>query len=349
MSVINTRVQNIRAKGNLDKNEIRPSIYGGLDLFMKQSEDGEGILTPEMKQKAMESIGSTFQVPVIDYDGGITITNTRSVTIADSENTSQMVTVTFATYAGGFTQVPTLFHNNEIGAQLDFEAKLKGFEYKLADTLDTACIAALSAAKTQVFKDSLDYTLTGNVVKSTWAKRENLIGDVNSMMTANDYFNGMIHLLGNTGIDSVIRKMAEKGLYNEVNKQLEYNDKILHYSNRLTNGSGVYGTGYAVAGGMLGLLTRYEREALYNIKSATGHEWSIEVLPHINFPVGSYYYQSVGDFNAIAGAASADMTRAWKEHFGFAVDVAIVTPYNSSASTIASPIMKVEILSESGS
>jgi len=59
MSLINTRIQNIRAKGNLDKNELRPSRYGALNLFMQQSEDPAGILTEELKTKAESSIGNT--------------------------------------------------------------------------------------------------------------------------------------------------------------------------------------------------------------------------------------------------------------------------------------------------
>ena len=63
-------------------------------------------------------------------------------------------------------------------------------------------------------------------------------------------------------------------------------------------------------------------------------------------PVGTYFYDSVGDYNAIAGAATADMTRTRKEHYGFAVDVAFLTAYNSSPTTLASPILSFNISSE---
>lgn len=345
MSLINTRIQNIRAKGNLDKNELRPSRYGGLDLFMQQSADPAGILTDEMKEKAMNSIGNTFQVPVIDYDGGITIGNTRSVTIADSENTSQLFTVTFATYAWGFTMVPAAFMNNEISLQQDFERKFKKYEYKFLETMDAAAIAALSAQKTQVFKDSLNYAVTGNAVVVPWLERENIIGDINPILAANDHF-GQIHVLGNAGVESVIRKLAEKGIYNETNKQLQYSDKVLHFSTRIANTVGEFANMYAVQGGSLGMLTRFERESILATQTADGHAWGIDTLPMANFPIGTYYYESVGDFNAIAGAATADLTRARKEHYGFAVDVAFVTPYNSAPATIANPIMKLTVSSK---
>ena len=88
MSLVNTRIQNIRANSNLDKFEYRPSRYGALDAFMVQSEDPTGILTPELKEKARTSIGNVLETPVIDYDADITIGNTRTLTIADSENSS---------------------------------------------------------------------------------------------------------------------------------------------------------------------------------------------------------------------------------------------------------------------
>lgn len=348
MSLINTRIQNLRAKSNLDKNELRPSRYGGLNLFMQQSADPAGILTPELKTKAENSIGNTLQTPVIDYDGGVTIGNTRSVTIADSENTSQMYTITFATYAWGFTIVPAMFMNNEISMQQDFDRKFNKYLFKFGETLDSAAIAALAAAKTQVFGDLLQYTQTGNVVQAPWRLRENIIGDINPMLAANDHF-GEIHVLGNAGVESIIRKLAEKALYNAENKTLEYSDKILHFSTRLANGSGEFANMFAVQGGSVGILTRFERESLLGTKMADGTEWGIETLPMLNFPMGTYYYESKGDYSAIAGAATADMTRVRKEHYGFAVDVAFITPYNSSPSTIASPIMKFAILSETSS
>ena len=342
MSLLATRMQNMRSTSNLDKNEIRPSRYGALDVFMQQSADPAGILTPELKQKAEQSIGRTLETPVIDYDAGITIGNTRSVTIEDSENTSKMHTITFATYSWGFTIVPAMYMNNEISMQRDFEAKMNKYLYAFAKKLDGVCISALGAAKTQVFKDSLQYSKTGNVLESSWDDREGIIGDINPIMAANDHF-GQIHLVGNGGFESIIRKLAQSGLYNAENKQLEYSDKVLHFTNEIVNAEGKYGTAYAVTDGMLGLLFRFERESLLGTRARTGHEWGIENLPMLNIPCGTYYYESVSDVSGIAGASTADLTRGLKQHYGFAVDVAVVTPYNSDPATNASPIIQLQV------
>jgi hypothetical protein len=211
----------------------------------------------------------------------------------------------------------------------------------LATALDTDAIAALSAAKTQVYKDQLQYTVTSNVIQVPTQMATEILGDLNPMMRANAYPQ-MIHLIGNAGVDSLIRKLAEHGVYNDVNKRMEYDNKVLHYTTQLANESGKIGTLYDVADGNVGILTRVDREALRRARS-NFHEWDVVRLPFIDLPVGSHYYTAVGDQSSIAGDASADMVCNVKEYFGFSVDVAFIIAYNSDATTIANPIMKAEI------
>ena len=348
MSLVLTRVQNIRSNSNLDKFEYRPSRYGALDAFMVQSEDPTGILTPELKSKARASIGSILETPVIDYDGGITIGNTRELTIQDSENTSRMVQITFATYSFGFTIAPAMYMNNEIGIQRDFETKLMKYIYKFAQTLDEAALAKLAASKTNVIKNSLLYDKTGNSINAKWTERENLLGDLNVIMGANDFY-GQLHIVGDAGVESIVKKLAQKDLYNVENKRNEYGDKIIHLTNHIAAAEGKYAQGYAINAGSLGILTRFERDCLLGTVSGDGHEWGIATLPLLNLPCGTYFYDSVGNYSAIAGAATADMVRTRKEHYGFAVDIAFLTAYNSKPSgegALASPILAFNVSSE---
>lgn len=345
MSLVLTRIQNIRANSNLDKFEYRPSRYGALNAFMVQSEDPTGILTEELKQKARTSIGNTLETPVIDYDADITIDSTRTLTIADSENTSKMVQITFATYAWGFTIAPAMYMNNEIGIQKDFETKMMKYIYAFAKKLDEAALATLAANKTQVLKNPLLYDWSSNAINAKWTERENVFGDLEVMMGANDFY-GQLHIVGDPGVESIMRKLQQHGLYNDVNKQNEFGTKVVHLTNNIAAAGGKYAQGYAVNAGSLGMLTRFERDCLLGTVSGDGHEWGIATLPLLNMPVGTYFYDSVGDYNAIAGAATADMTRTRKEHYGFAVDVAFLTAYNSAPSTLASPILAFNISSE---
>lgn len=341
LSLLGTRMQNFIQDTPLDKFEMRPSRWGALDLFIAESNNPSGIINPQLKELAMRSIGSTIQIPVID-DEDVSIGNARTLTIAASENSSSLVSISFATYAWGFTLVPALYSNNEISMQRDFNAKMTKYLNKFADTLDEAAIATMMLKKTQVFNDTLAYSKEANTIVAKYAERETIIGDINPMMAANDCYN-TIHLVGNTGMESIIRNLSEQGLYNEKNKQLQYSDKVLHFSNRVSNPAGKYASAYAVNEGSLGMLTRLEREAILNTKTNIGYEWGQIMLPVVGIPCGTYYYETVEDMKDIAGAASVDMTRARVQHYGYSVDVAFMVAYNSNESTRPQPIMKITV------
>lgn len=342
MSLIATRLQNWRIQNpELDRNMVRPCEYGALDFFIEQTDAPNSIISPNLRDRAFASIGNTVQVPVINFDGDVTVSNVRSCTIADAENTSALYTVVWKTYSVGFTMVPTLYMNNEISYDHDFNRKMEKVCRALATALDTDAVAALEAQKTQVFKDLLQYQATANVIDVPKQMATEILGDINPIMRANCYPE-TIHLIGNAGIDSLIRKLAEHGIYNDVNKRMEYDNKIIHYTNNVVNAEGKNGTAFAVVDGNVGVLTRVDREALRRA-TANFHEWDVVRLPYIDLPVGSHYYTEVGNQSSIAGAASADMVCNEKEFFGFSVDVAYIVAYNSAPETVANPIIKIAI------
>lgn len=392
MSLVLTRIQNVLAQANLDKNEYRASRYGALNAFMAQSNDPSGIVTPDLKEKARVSTGESLLTTVIDYDGGISISHDRPLVITDSENTSRHLLINFATYSFGFTIAPAMYMNNEIGIQKDFEVKLMKYVYKLAQVLDEAALAAIAAAKTTVINNSLLYDKTGNIINAKWTERENILGDLEVIMGANDFY-APLDIVGDAGIESIVKKLAQHGLYNDVNKANEYAGKTFHFTNNIakggyapnaqgtgfvntaswkgqpttskqandesyaaatalpavTAGSNLYARGYAISKGNLGMLHRFERDCLLGTVSGDGHEWGIATLPLLGLPVGTYFYDSVGDFSTIGGAGTADMVRTRKEHYGFSVDIAFVTAYNSDPTHNPSPILSFNISSEDAS
>jgi hypothetical protein len=344
MSLIATRMQDWRIRNpRLDKNMTRPQEYGALDFFVQQTNSPNSILSPELRQRALGSMGNTIKLPVIDFDGDVSVSNVRTCLINDAENTSHLYQVIWSTLAVGFTMVPSLYMNNDVDYDWDFSRKLEKISRALANALDQGAIAALEAHKTQVFQDLLVYQQSGNSVQVPWNARNEILADMNTIMRANEY-PGQIHVIGNAGVDSMIRKMAEHGLYNDENKQLEYAGKIIHFTNNLVNEASMFGSMFVVEDGNVGVLTRVDREAFRRARYA-GHEWDIVTMPFIDLPVGAHYYTSVGDFSNITGDASADMTCVGKEFFGFSLDVAFLVAYNTDETTIANPIVKAEIAS----
>lgn len=344
MSLLATRLQNLRVSNpQLDRNMARACEFGALDFFVSQTDAPDSILGANLREKAFASMGNTVQVPVLNYDGEVTVANTRTCVITDDENTSALYEVTWVTYQVGFTMVPALYMNNEISYEQDFNRKVLKVSRALANALDTAAVAALEANKTQVYEDLLYYSETGDDIQVPWDMRNDILSDTNTLMRANCY-PGQIHVIGNAGVDSMLRKQAQLGLYNEVNKRLEFEDKVVHFTNNIANEAGKFGTFFAVEAGNVGVLTRVDREALRRAR-INGHEWDVVRLPLVNLPVGSHYYTEVGDQSTIAGAASADLTCAGKEFFGFSVDVAFIVAYNSDPTTVANPIIKAEVAS----
>lgn len=342
MSLVATRLQNWRVSNPaFDRNMTRPLEYGALDFFVEQTNSANSIISPELKNKAFASIGNQVQIPVINFDGDVQVSNVRTCVIADNENTSALYSVVWATYAVGFTMVPTAYMNNEISYEHDFNRKMEKISRALATALDMGAVTALEAQKTQVFADLLNYQQTGNVIEVPTQMATEILGDINPIMRANAYPE-TIHIIGNAGVDSLIRKLAQHGVYNDANKQMEYDGKVLHYTNNVVNESQKNGTFFAVADGNVGILTRVDREALRGA-SANGHEWGVTNFPQVGLPVGYHYYTAVGDQSQIAGNATADLTCAVKEYYGFSLDVAYLVAYNSNPAQIANPIIKAQI------
>ena len=345
MSLIATRTLDfIQLNPRFDKNMTRPQEYGALDFFIQQTDAPNSIITEETKQRALASIGNTVKIPVIAYDGDVTIANARSCTIPANDNTSALVTVSFVTYATGFRMFPNLYLNNYITYQHDWNRKFEKILRKLANALDTAAIATLEANKSQVFADPLIYSVSGNALQVPYNYRNEILGDLNPIMRANDY-HGDIHVVGNAGVDSLVRKLAEHGLYNDENKRMEYADKVFHFTNNLTNASQKYGTFYAVEDGNVALLTRLDRAALAGSRVNEAEEFGRVYLPMVGLEVGTHYKKEVGNVAETLSddTSVADMTCDLIEYFGFSVDVAFLTAYNSAPSTIANPIVKAQI------
>ena len=346
-------LQNLRERDlAMSKNSLRMGEYGALELFVEQSRIAGGIINPELHDRVFRSIGRTVQIPVYDPNGNIAVTTSRSCTVSDAENTSKLYTVTFANVSSGFTMVPNLYHNNEFSYEDDWIMKYRTMEDKLGDALDVLAVTALGTAQTQVFAEELGYTITGNSVQVPYTKRVNIFGDVKGMMRANRYRADEMHIVGNAGCEAVVRNLQIFGAQNAQNLDREFAGCRLHYTNNVANAEDIAdpatsfsGAFYAVAPGMVGFLSRVSRPELNNTRTRVGHEWGTEVLPGLGLEFGFHYYESVGDMSSIASTASADMTCDKKEHFGFSLDVAFITAYNASISTIANPIIHADIIS----
>lgn len=345
MSLILSRMQNFRANSPLDQWVERPSKYGALDLFIRETENPMGIISPELQATAQRAQGNTLEVPVYDKDASVTINNTRTVTISDDENTSAMQSITLTTYEFGFTMIPAQYTNNELGYQRDFNQKLTKYLNAFLATLDTAALTALNTAKTQVVGSTLGkYTFASNVLNATDSQRLRIIADITPLMASNDYYEPR-HVVGNAGLLSQFLEIQESGLYNDQNRVIQWADKELHFTNRLANAANKVATGYVVNSGTVGVVYRHDRDSVLR-HTTHKHEFNVVQVPGIPFPMGVYYYDDVADKNAITGAATADLTRTKVEAYSWSIDIGFITQHNDTPASYANGILKFDIDSD---
>lgn len=344
MGVVLTLAQNLRDKTNgIGDKEIRWSRYGHLNAFMNQTDSPTGIVTGALKQKAGIGDGFTLEYPVIDENTAMTVGNTRPLVIVDAENTSRMLTISFTTLSTGFTRTKALFHNNELDYEQDFAVKFKKVDKLFAKAANDLCLAKLESIKTKVFIDPLEYSVLADTIVAKYSEREDILGDINVIMRAND-FHGDLHVIGNAGFESLVSKLSEKSIYNIENKDRQWNDKKWSFDNNLPNGEGKNATAFVVEADSLGILFQHEVESLNGGKTlADGTSWDIVRLPESGIPASTYFYTSVQNRTGLDGAASTKLDRVGVEHFGFSVNIGLVDSYISDDSNRPKPTLKLQI------
>ena len=345
MSLIATRLQKFRAAAPLDKWETRASRYGALDLFKVQTDDEMGIISSDLAQKAIASVGSNLEVPAFNKNAGVQVLNqTIPVLIEGVENTSRLIPITFQHYYFSFLVHPALHMNNELGMQADFNKKLRDRTLKLMGMLNDAALAKLDAMKTKVLADNLGgrYTFANDAVTAPLAEQEAAVGDIGVLQAGNDYFDRQ-HVLANGSMESLVRnKLMEKGEFNRENKTYQYADKTWHFTNNLDNAADRKATSYAVQRGSVGMLQQFARDCVLGNRTHK-HLWDIETLPILNMPFGVYQYEDSVDGSGLAGAASADMTATKAESYAFHSAIAFIGTDQSDPTTNATPVLKLDI------
>ena len=214
MSLLDTRLQIFRGDAPVDKNEHRGSRWGALRCMQDQTTSPFGIATEDILTKAMHSAGIGLEVPVLNYDGTVTVSNTTiPLNVTGDPNTSALMAITFTNYYFGFLIHPAAHKNNHISMQREFNRMLRKFVYKSLDMQDQAAVALFESNKTQVLDDTLGgrYSLTSNVVVAPLAEQDSVVGDLGVLQAGNDYYGPQI-VVGNPSLESLVRnRLMEKG------------------------------------------------------------------------------------------------------------------------------------------
>lgn len=343
MSLVLSLTQSLRTQypSNLDKNEQRLSRYGAWDFFNNDSRVPGTILTPEIESNVKASFGNTVVVPVIDGED-VSIGNVRSCTVVDAENTSRLVTLTFITYAFGFSMYPAQHFNNDVKYQADYDRKLLKYLTKFAAVLDTQCITTLETQKNQ-FWTAIDpdfYPENLNALQVSQAKKNDFYNVAASVMERMDFY-GKPHIIHNPYNKPLFTRLLNQGPNNAINEQFQFTPFTFWGTNRIANDAGIESAGYMVQEGSVAMSNRNDPDAILQ-STGPGMEWSEVTLPIVNLRVGSFYREDCNDAHALQTGTSG-LTRTKRESFEFSTDICFMSVYNRDLANRYNPIVKFQI------
>lgn len=344
MSLVLTLMQPLRAEyaAQMDKNELRESRYGAWEFFKQQTALSSGILDAQTQENVKKSFGNTVQIPVLDAKD-VTISNVRSCTIADDENTSKLLTLTFVTYSFGFTMAPGQYFNNNIKYETDFTRKLKNYLLKFASVLDTASYAKLNTERNIFWPSNITsyYPQVSNALQVTAAEQNDFYNNLQAIMEEADFY-GNTNIISSTSGKPIVRRLKAQGAANDENDAFQFSGYDWFFSNRIVNGSGVKNTLFAIPDGQVAVINRNDPDAIMGSHVGDIKVWSEVDVPIVNMKMASYHYEDCADKSALH-AGTTGLTRTKIEGFEWSTDVCFVTAYNSAPSTRFSPIFKAEI------
>jgi hypothetical protein len=350
-TLVATLKQFIRTKykGRIDRNELRPSEYGALNLFRKQSADAQGILTPEIREAIANSFGNSIQVPVLDFEN-ITIANVRTCEIQTGGADSKMMTLIFFTMAFGFPMVPSRHRNNDLGMQEYFARNLEARRLKALEFLDGKCVDFLNLNKNQYFPAGMTayYPVSGNALQVSPDDAPEFFNYVPSILATQD-FGGTPDVLTNPMGMAYVRALKMHGTYNDVNYAMQIDNLgDFFQSNRVLNGAGVKSTEYLVGPGAVAIDSRIDPDCQDGHQIGAGDTpsnlWTTQDLPGLG-TMGLYYQAKCSDESVRLAAERWDgLTRAFVESFEWSADYCLVKSYNSNGTARYTPITKAELL-----
>lgn len=345
MSLVATLMQPLRQQygaNGLDRLEQRRSRYGAWNFYQEQTRRAGSIIDADLRATIKRSMGNTIQIPVFDTED-VTITNVRACTVPDSENTSKLITLTFVTYAFGFTMVPAQYFNNQIGYQNDFNRKLEKRLQKFAHTLDQAAVNNLSLNKNVYWPTDVTafYPVVGNALQITQEQKLDAYNQFGAIMNTMDLY-GNVNVISTQSGMPIVNRLAAQGAGNAINESFQLGGYDWYYTNRMTNGAGVNATMYLVQDGVVGVENRNDPDAIMGSRIGNEKIWDEVDMPLVNMRMGSYYYADCADKSALH-AGTTHLTRTKTEGFEWSTDVVFVNAYNSNPAGRYAPIVKTEI------
>lgn len=347
--LLNTYLQDIRAMfpNPVENAEWRFTRYGMLEAVKEMTASPMSIITEDLKQKALQSEGRNLDIPVTNY-GDVTVSNTRSCTIGDLNNTSELVSVTWVTLSADLSMYAAEHTKNEISYLQDLNKKIQRVDHAFCKAIEDLIYTRLDTEKSAVYNSPFvgagaKYPLVANTLQVAAADQEYFFNDLEAIMNGDDFYSAPFKVLGNTTLMPAVKHYINQGGGNDENLNYQFANYDFRFSNHLVNGGGVKSTGFCLNDDSFGIISRINADAVLGHKAGDGTEWGTVVLPKLGMNVGTQYKSVCADLSANSGLEH--LTSTMKENWQLSIDIAFVTQYNSDPVTKAGGIKKWEFLS----
>lgn len=318
----------------LDQFDLRVSDYGLLRKALTNTNMATGIISADLKQKAMNSYGRTLDIPVMSQVGG-TLGSGLSCSGGDSVPVSNFVNITWVTVSNDWFMEPSKNDQNEISYLEEFANQYRAKMNEIYNSIDTAIDTALSVALAVEAQYKSSYVdgvgskypvLTANRIDVSLAQRNLFLNDLTSIQKADDIF-GRQDIIGSTNMESIIRELGAQGTGNDVNQGYQLGLFDFTFTNNVTVGALSDASAYVVPKGSFGIVFRNSPDPKAGRATTDGKQYGMTFDPVLQANIDTLYSSTCADINVKTGNG-LDVANVQESH-QVAVTYGILTPYSN--------------------
>jgi len=245
-----------------------------------------------------------------------------------------LVNVTFVKAHTGFRIIPRLTDQSDIVTEAqDFMRQFSDAEEGLANFLEAQLLASVDGAIATTYNSAFvgaaaKYPLLADALQVAAGDQPFFLNDLKSIMQADDFSRNGLDVIGDAQYASFVNQYVNQGAGNSENTAFQFNGYQFQYLNTIATSAAAVSTAYAMPVGSLGMVAKVSPDAAANrVSMSEGIRWSVEQSELLGIPMELMVKDECADVAAITG--NAEDTNALVKSYQMAINVAILTPYNT--------------------
>jgi hypothetical protein len=349
MSIVALKRQNARGvyPSLLDRQELRKQQYGFIDVALRNT---DGILSQLNQQMIEQSWGApAVEVPRFDKTVQAATVGSMTCSFPNTDGTAGLSVVTFYKANTGFRVVPRMSDQSDIITEAqDFMHLYSQAEESLANALETYIALQIDNARSQTSNSAfigagLRYPSLLDSLQVATTEQDFFFNDMKSIMFADDFPTNGLDVIGDAQLPSFVNRYVNQGSGNDQNQAFQFNGYSFTYSNSTSTTAGAVSTGYVMPSGSVGMIARVSPDALNNrVSQSEGIRWSVEQSDLMGIPMELMVKDGCDDLSLLT--TNNDDTNTYFKQYQMAINVAVVTPYNSNIGANPGGIKKFDFL-----